>query len=42
MEFENTLDFARSLDDADVLGKFRNEFVFPSQNDKKFIYSFTR
>ncbi|MET4080423.1 kynureninase [Pedobacter sp. UYP30] len=38
MQFENTLDFAKSLDKADDLGRFREQFIFPTQNEKEFIY----
>lgn len=38
MQFQNTLDFARSLDNSDELGRFRAQFIFPTQHDKDFIY----
>jgi len=38
MNFENTLSFARTMDKQDPLQKFREEFLFPQQNDKPFIY----
>lgn len=38
MNFENNLDFAQALDQQDVLGEMRNEFLFPQQNGKPFIY----
>ena len=38
MQFKNTLDFAKSLDEADGLSQFRAQFIFPKQNEKEFIY----
>lgn len=38
MIFENDLAFARNLDQQDPLKEFRNEFLFPQQNGKPFIY----
>jgi len=38
MNFENTLSFARTMDQQDPLQKFREEFLFPQQNGKPFIY----
>lgn len=38
MQFENTIEFAKSLDDADPLGHFREEFIFPVQNNEELIY----
>ncbi|MEQ7799443.1 kynureninase [Pedobacter sp. ASV1-7] len=38
MNFENTLIFAQSLDQADPLREFRQDFLFPNQNGKPFIY----
>ena len=38
MKFENTLAFAQSLDQADLLSDRRNDFLFPQQNGKPFIY----
>ncbi|MBB6270456.1 kynureninase [Pedobacter cryoconitis] len=38
MNFENTLSFARTMDSQDPLAKFREEFLFPQQNGKPFIY----
>ncbi len=38
MEFENTLEFARSLDDQDQLRNYRDEFIFPQVNGKDVIY----
>jgi len=38
MNFQNTLSFARSLDETDQLRHFRSQFLFPKHNDKDFIY----
>ncbi len=38
MIFENTKDFARQLDDQDVLQKYKGEFIFPKVNGKNVIY----
>jgi kynureninase len=38
MNFENNLLFAKGLDQADPLKELRNEFLFPQQNGKPFIY----
>ncbi|MDQ8005389.1 MAG: kynureninase [Pedobacter sp.] len=38
MTFENNLAFAQSLDQQDTLGEMRNEYLFPQQNEKPFIY----
>jgi len=38
MNFENTLTFAESLDQADPLRDLRQDFLFPQQNGKPFIY----
>ncbi|SHJ50571.1 kynureninase [Pseudozobellia thermophila] len=38
MHFENTLKFARSLDAADALAKYRDEFHFPQVNGRQVIY----
>lgn len=38
MQFENTLEFAHKLDQADELADFRNEFHFPVINGKQVIY----
>lgn len=38
MEFQNTLEFARELDNKDVLAKYRAEFNFPKVNGKQVIY----
>ena len=38
MNFENSLFFARQLDQQDELKEFRNRFLFPSKSGKKEIY----
>ena len=38
MQFENTLSFAQSLDAADELKYFRNQFYFPKHEGKDVIY----
>ncbi|MBE9602511.1 kynureninase [Pedobacter sp. MC2016-24] len=38
MNFENSLAFAQSLDQVDPLRELRNDFLFPQQNGKPFIY----
>lgn len=38
MNFENTLTFAQQLDQQDPLHSFRDQFLFPQQNNKPFIY----
>ncbi|WP_316760292.1 kynureninase [Pedobacter aquatilis] len=38
MNFENNLTFAKAQDEADILKDFRNQFLFPNQNGKEFIY----
>jgi len=38
MAFENTRDFARSLDAHDKLSKYRDEFIFPQINGRRAIY----
>ncbi len=38
MDFENSLAFAQSLDEKDTLRHMRNEYLFPQQNGKTFIY----
>ena len=38
MKFENTREFAQSLDNVDPLSKYKNEFIFPEVNGKKVIY----
>jgi len=40
MIFQNTLEFAQSLDGQDAISKYRNEFIFP-QHDKKDVIYFT-
>ncbi|MFI5453163.1 kynureninase [Pedobacter sp. UC225_61] len=38
MNFENNLSFAQVLDQQDPLREMRNEYLFPHQNGKPFIY----
>lgn len=38
MNFENSLAFAKSLDQSDPLRQMRKEYLFPQHNDKDFIY----
>lgn len=38
MEFKNTLEFARSLDEKDALRAYRDEFIFPKVKGKQVIY----
>src|SRR5581483_6474026 len=38
MIYEDTLEFAESLDQQDVLKHFRNEFLIPQHNGKDVIY----
>ncbi|MCD0490161.1 kynureninase [Pedobacter sp. MC2016-14] len=38
MNFENNLSFAQSLDASDPLRNIREQFLFPQQNGKPFIY----
>ena len=38
MYFENTLSFAQSLDENDILKDFRKEFIIPVENGKEQIY----
>ncbi len=38
MTFQNTLEFARSLDAQDALSRYRSEFIFPQVNGKDVIY----
>lgn len=38
MQFENSLSFAKQLDDADVLKKFRGQFIIPTIDGKEQIY----
>jgi kynureninase len=38
MNFENTREFARSLDTDDKLASYRSEFLFPEVNGRKVIY----
>jgi kynureninase len=38
MLFENSLNFARQLDQADPLGSYRDRFYIPERNEKPLIY----
>jgi kynureninase len=38
MQFENTQEFAKQLDQKDTLHKYRDEFIFPKVNNKNVIY----
>lgn len=38
MQFQNSLVFARQLDEQDELRRFRDEFVIPPHEDKKALY----
>ena len=38
MQLKNTLAFAREMDKADPLGKYRSEFIIPEMNGKPVIY----
>jgi kynureninase len=38
MDFQNTKDFARSLDAQDKLSRYRGEFIFPQVNGRRAIY----
>jgi kynureninase len=38
MQFENSIEYAKSLDEADPLRKFRTEFIFPIVDEKEQIY----
>ncbi|MBP2832153.1 kynureninase [Aquimarina sp. U1-2] len=38
MKFENTLEFARQLDEKDPLRKYRDRFLFPKVNNKPVVY----
>src|SRR4026209_1991050 len=38
MQFENTLSFAKSLDEKDPLKHFRERFYFPQMGDRDVIY----
>ena len=38
MQFENTIEFAKQLDDKDSLKDFRNKFYIPIINGKECIY----
>ncbi|WP_081209007.1 kynureninase [Salegentibacter sediminis] len=38
MQFKNTLEFARKLDEQDELARYREQFIFPKHNDKEVVY----
>ena len=38
MDYKNTLEFAKEMDDKDVLNKYRDEFYIPLINGKESIY----
>src|SRR5215213_4196997 len=38
MQFENSIAFAKTLDEADPLRKFRTEFIIPTVEEKEHIY----
>src|SRR5689334_17388950 len=38
MDYQNTLEFARKLDDEDPLKEFRHKFFIPQHNGKDSIY----
>ena len=38
MTFQNTLEFAKQLDQQDELASYRNDFSFPQHNGKNVIY----
>jgi kynureninase len=38
MTFQNTLEFAKELDEQDELHHYRNEFIFPQHNGENVIY----
>jgi len=38
MNLENNLAFAKAMDEGDELRDFRNQFLFPKNQDKEFIY----
>jgi kynureninase len=38
MNFENTLEFSRNMDEKDPLKKFRDRFYFPQHNGKNAVY----
>jgi kynureninase len=37
-KFQNSLEFARKMDEQDPLKSFREEFIFPSFTEKPVIY----
>jgi kynureninase len=38
MNFQNTREFAKQLDENDELAHYKNEFYFPQHNGKDVIY----
>ena len=38
MTFERTIEYAKTLDSNDPIAELRQQFLFPKQNDKPFIY----
>ena len=38
MQFENSREFAKKLDQEDKISKYRDEFIFPKVNGKEVIY----
>ena len=38
MEYQNSLEFARSMDEKDPLRNFRNKFFIPQHNGKDCVY----
>ena len=38
MDFQNTREFAREMDRADKLAKYKDEFIFPEVNGRRVIY----
>src|SRR6202008_4662010 len=38
MNYENTLEFARTADDNDKLKSYRDKFYFPMHNDREVVY----
>ncbi|MBS1636022.1 MAG: kynureninase [Bacteroidetes bacterium] len=38
MNFQNTLDFAKQLDQADKLHAYRDRFLFPAHNNREVVY----
>ena len=38
MTFENSIDFAKKLDEQDPLKEFRSQFLFPQHEGKPVVY----